>query len=177
MKRHGFGCYKCVNMTPEFCTKCWRFSWRVHSWFGFLSFLLPSPLSLFWERVRAPCFLKLLPYKFLQVSAMNLSVGNSPPFCFLPCCFVSLPHSPHLLLSQVSWRHTSSPGMPAPASVLIKKSEGVSFIIILKVFCMAPTVRAHVSVMSSGEKHFFSLFNISVQWNPKDEVFEGGEIE
>lgn len=170
-----FGCYKCVNMTLEFCTKCWRFSWRVRSWFGFLSFLLPSPLSFFWERVRAPCFLKLWPYKFLQVSAMNLNVGNSPPFCFLSVplflCHTVLTCSCHRLPGD---RH-SPPGMPAPASLLIKKSEGVSFIIISKIFCMAPTMRAHVSIISSGEKHFFSLVSSGIQriksvWRRRDRI-------
>ena len=38
-----FGCYKCVNMTPGFCTKCWRFSWKGA--FLIWVFVIPSPLS------------------------------------------------------------------------------------------------------------------------------------
>lgn len=130
---------------------------------GFCHSFSPLLTSFFRERVRAPCFLKLWPYKFLQVSAMNLNVGNSPPFCFLPAplflCHTVLTCS----CPRLPGDRCSSPGMPVPASLLIKKSEGVSFIIISKIFCMAPTMRAHVSIISSGEKHFFSLVSSGIQ--------------
>lgn len=165
-----FGCYKC-KYDSGICNAMLTF--LLEGAFSDLGFChsLPSSLHSSGEG-EGTCFHKLWPYKFLQVSAMNLNVGNSPPFCFLPAPLF-LPHSPHLLLSQASWRQIPHLECLIPASFSLRKGS-VSFIIISKIFCMAPTMRAHVSIISSGEKHFFlvssGIQRIKSVWRRRDRI-------
>lgn len=144
----------------------WRFSWRVHSWFGFLSFLLPSPHFILPGEGEAPLvFSSFWPYKFLQVSAMNLNVGNSPPFCFLPAPLFSATQS-SLAPVQASWRQmfftwNASPSLPS----CIKKSEGVTLYIFQRSSAwLPPWELMYQSTIQLKRK---SIFSLSVQVESK----------
>ena len=170
-----FGCYKCVNMTPGFCTKCWRFSWRVHSYLGFchsFSPLLSHSSGRGWGRLVFSSFWLVSFYKFLPWISMletHLLFASCPVSLFL--CHTVLTCSCHRLPGD---RCLHLECQPQPAFSL-RKVKGLALLSFQRSSAWLPPWELMYQSCSVGKSIFFPLFNISVQWNPRDKECLKGE--